>query len=177
MERSDRLRLAVFYWFGFAAIIAALAFVFLTIAGLQDDLRDANKARDALVEQVQGLGAKPVVGATGKTGARGEPGKDGINGVNGTDGSNGKDGTNGSSGKDGSNGKDGADGAAGKDGKDGADGAKGDKGDKGDTGADGPQGPAGKDGQTCPNGYSLGSAIVGTHNAMVCIQDQAFGKG
>lgn len=174
MERGERLRTAVFYWVGFASVLAALAFVLLTIAGLQDDLKEANKARNALVDQVRELGGKPVVGPAGKAGQKGDKGDPGNPGTNGINGQNGTDG------KDGSNGADGTEGAAGKDGKDGATGPQGEKGDtgpKGDTGAQGPQGEKGADGQTCPDGFTLGPAIVTGHNALVCIQNQGFGKG
>jgi len=180
MERSERLRLAVLYWTGFIAVLTALAFVIFIITGLQDDLRDANKARNALVDQVRGLGATPVVGPAGKNGAKGEPGtngKDGSNGQPGANGINGKDGSDGTDGKDGAAGSSGKDGANGKDGATGPQGPQGDKGDAGATGPQGPPGEKGNDGQTCPEGYSLGTAILGNRNALVCIQDQTFGKG
>lgn len=51
---------------------AAIAWILLSVQGLQHDLRTSNEARDALARQVQSLGEKPVAGPPG---SRGEPGQ------------------------------------------------------------------------------------------------------
>jgi len=66
-RRGDSLAL-------FAAVVlgGALAWILLSVQGLQDELRTSNDARDALARQVESLGEKPVAGPPG---SRGEPGK------------------------------------------------------------------------------------------------------
>ncbi|HEY6116967.1 MAG TPA: hypothetical protein VI172_13515, partial [Candidatus Dormibacteraeota bacterium] len=76
---------------------AMLAWILLSVQALNDDLRAANQARDALAAQVQSLGGKPVAGppgsrgepgqsVTGPTGAKGEPGSVGPSGPSGAPG-------------------------------------------------------------------------------------------
>ena len=57
-----------------AAVVlgAAIAWILLSVQGLQHDLRTSNEARDALARQVESLGEKPVAGPPG---SRGEPGQ------------------------------------------------------------------------------------------------------
>jgi hypothetical protein len=57
-----------------AAIVLglAVAWIILSVQNLQEDLRLSNEARDALAQQVESLGQKPVAGPPG---SRGEPGK------------------------------------------------------------------------------------------------------
>lgn len=131
------------------ALGAAFAWILLSVQGLNDDLRAANEARDALASQVQGLGGKPVAGPPG---SRGEPGAS----VIGPSGSPGPTGPPGASGKPAptltpSPGAPGASGAPGKPGADST--AAGPAGPPGQPGADstvpgpaGPAGPAGQDG-------------------------------
>lgn len=134
----------------FAAIIlgGAVAWILLSVQGLQNDLRTSNDARDALAQQVESLGEKPIAGPPG---SRGEPGKavvgaQGPVGPAGPSGAPGKaaptitpspgpPGPSGASGADstvpgptgpaGQNGQDGENGSAGQDGQDGQDGQNG----------------------------------------------------
>ncbi|MFF1334665.1 collagen-like protein [Streptomyces sp. NPDC058298] len=143
-RRGDSLAL-------FAAVIlgVALAWILLSVQGLQDQLRTSNDARDALARQVQSLGGTPVagppgsrgepgktvIGAPGPSGPPGQPGKPaptitpspGPTGPAGPSGAPGADSTVpgpvGSTGPTGPAGQDGADGAAGQDGSDGSNGA------------------------------------------------------
>lgn len=144
---------------------AVLAWILLSIQSLSNDLRTSNEARDQLARQVQQLGAKPVAGPPGSRGepgptVTGPPGEQGIPGqdstVPGPAGSPGKDSTvPGPAGPPGAAGINatGAPGPAGPAGAPGADstvpGPTGPKGDQGEPGRDG------RDGQTCPDGYSL----------------------
>jgi hypothetical protein len=66
-RRGDSLAL-----FAAVALGVALAWILLSVQGLQDELRTSNDARDALAKQVQSLGGTPVAGPPG---SRGEPGK------------------------------------------------------------------------------------------------------
>lgn len=61
-------------WAMAAAVIlgAAIAWILLSVQGLQNELRTSNHARDALAQQVESLGEKPVGGPPG---SRGEPGR------------------------------------------------------------------------------------------------------
>jgi hypothetical protein len=142
-ERRHR-RGDVLTWAGALLLGAALAWIVLSIQGLNHDLRVSNEARDALARQVQGLGETPVAGPPG---SRGEPGESVI-------------GPSGEPGRDGRDGVDGKDaptitpspGPPGKDGKDGADSkVPGPTGAVGPPGADstvpGPSGPPGADGR------------------------------
>ena len=139
-----------------AALIlgAALAWILLSVQGLQHDLRTSNEARDALARQVRSLGEKPVagppgsrgdpgqaaVGARGPTGPPGPPGKPaptltprpgptGPPGPSGAPGAPGADSTvpgpTGPAGQDGAPGVDGQPGQPGEDGADGTDGQDG----------------------------------------------------
>ncbi|GAA0554755.1 hypothetical protein GCM10010390_66080 [Streptomyces mordarskii] len=171
----------------FAGLLAAGMIAFLS---LTKDLADANRARDQLAAQVQGLGASPVAGPPGSRGTPGDvgpsgpPGPPGPTGSPGSDGTDGKDGKSGdpggpgpsgspgSAGKSGVNGVDGqngADGAAGPVGPVGPQGSQGEQGPKGDTGDRGPAGPAGPN---CPEGYSL-QAPSYDPDALVCRRDGA----
>lgn len=169
VARRDTLRMTLLYWACFLSALVSLVWVAYTIAGLRQDLKEANSARNALVEQVKALGENPVVGPEGKAGPVGPAGKDGTNGRDGWNGSNGRDGAdgiNGSNGADGQAGRDGSDGQAGTNGKDGSKGDPGPTGPQGPRGSDGPAGPRGDvgpqgdPGPTCPTGYSATIANV-----------------
>jgi hypothetical protein len=119
---------------------AAIAWILLSVQGLQHDLRTSNEARDALARQVQSLGEKPVAGPPG---SRGEPGK----AVVGARGPAGPAGPPGASGKPGptitpSPGPTGPTGPAGPTGPPGADSTI--------PGPTGPAGPAGQDATGAP---------------------------
>lgn len=161
-RRGDALAVA-----GALLLGAVLAWIVLTVQSLNDDLRTANAARDALARQVQDMGGKPVAGKPGSRGEVGQPGERGPRGERGPQGPAGDDGADGKAGKAGSAGKAGA---AGEAGQPGSDGVPGQQGPQGEPGPAGPQGPAGeqgppgadgrdgtdgRDGQTCPDGYSL----------------------
>lgn len=124
---------------------AAIAWILLSVQGLQDELRASNEARDALARQVQSLGEKPVAGPPGSrgepgqavVGARGPSGPPGPAGPSGkaaptitpSPGPTGPPGPSGAPGADstvpGPTGPAGADGASGAPGKDGSDGKNG----------------------------------------------------
>lgn len=124
---------------------AAVAWILLSVQGLQDELRASNEARDALARQVQSLGEKPVAGPPGSrgepglavVGARGPSGPPGPAGPSGkaaptitpSPGPTGPPGPSGAPGADstvpGPTGPAGADGASGAPGKDGSDGKNG----------------------------------------------------
>jgi len=140
---------------GVVAAVGVLAWIVITMQGLSHDLRSANAARDALAQQVQGLGASPVAGPPG---SRGEPGPAvvGPSGPAGSPGAAGRAGTSaspvpGPSGPAGRAGSPGADstvpgptGAAGAPGADST--VPGPKGDQGVAGVDGAPGKDGTDG-------------------------------
>ena len=167
------------FWLAAALGLAAFAFVVITMQGLAHDLRAANEARDALASQVQRLGEKPIAGPPG---SRGEPGRS----VEGPPGPQGEKGDPGepaptitpSPGPSGPPGKDGAPGAGST--------VPGPQGPAGPPGADstvpGPAGPAGedgrdgRDGQTCPDGYSL-QPPKEDPDALVCRRDAAPAPG
>lgn len=175
----------------FAAVGAVLlglllAGIFFSIRDLQHELIVANGARDALAQQVQGLGATPV---GGKPGSRGDIGPSGPSGPPGPTGSTGPRGPTGKTGATGSTGKTGvkgvsATGSPGQDGTDGSDGSSGvagpagPQGDPGPAGAqgeqgpEGPQGPQGDPGPQCPDGYSLQTPSWDA-DALVCRRDSA----
>ena len=168
-----------------AAIVlgAALAWILLSVQALNDDLRAANQARDALAAQVQSLGGKPVTGppgsrgepgpsVTGPTGANGEPGSTGPSGPPGVPGKDGTPGTPGASGKPGAVGAIGPTGPPGAVGPAGPQGDPGPAGPQGEPGPAGPAGADGHDGQTCPDGYSL-QAPSYDPDALVCRKDGA----
>lgn len=158
-----------------------LAGIFFSIRDLQHELVAANNARDALANQVQGLGATPVAGEPGSrgdigpigpsgppgppgpsgrpgpVGPTGQPGNDGTNGVNGVS----ITGSPGPAGANGSNGSDGSTGAAGPPGPPGA------QGEPGPAGAQGEMGPPGPAGPSCPDGYTL-QAPSWDPDALVC---------
>lgn len=161
------------------AVIGALlaGAALFTVQDLAEELREANHARDALAQQVEALGGKPVAGPPG---TRGEPGKP-VPGPAGPPGPVGPAGLPGEAGPAGSPGPSGSPGPAGADavsspGPAGADGAAGPPGPQGEPGPAGPAGPAGadgrdgtagRDGQTCPNGYSLQTSPLDP-DALVC---------
>lgn len=140
----------------------AIAWILLSVQGLQNDLRTSNDARDALANQVETLGEKPVAGPPGSRGDAGEPGaaKQGPRGPAGQTGPSGKAaptvtpkpgpaGPAGAPGDDstvpgptGPGGQD-ATGAPGADGKDGQDGVNGQDGADGSDGSDGQNGQDG----------------------------------
>lgn len=72
MTRAERRRGDLAAAVGVLLGVTVLAWLVITMTRLSDDLREANAARDALAEQVQGLGAEPVAGPPG---SRGEPGE------------------------------------------------------------------------------------------------------
>lgn len=179
-RHSDRAR----PWLGnvltlLGAVLAGAAI--LTVQDLASDLRDANRARDQLAQQVERLGASPIAGPPG---SRGEPGE-GAAGPTGPAGRPGPPGPVGPTGPTGRPGDDGvgSPGSAGPTGAPGADGqtVTGPAGPKGDTGPGGPPGAAGepgkagadgRDGQTCPAGYSL-QPPLSDPDALVCRRDGA----
>jgi hypothetical protein len=163
--------------------VALLAWVVITMQQLAHDLSASNRARDALAQQVQQLGASPVAGPPGSRGDPGISGQPGPSGPEGPPGPSGDPGAAGSPGTPGANGvsvtgSPGSPGAAGTNGADGPTGAPGPAGPQGDPGPAGPQGPAGVDGkdgasgQTCPDGYSL-QPPADDPDALVCRRDGA----
>lgn len=172
-RRTDlRFALAVLVAFG------VLVWVVVTMQQYGDDLRTANEARDALAEQVEQLGGKPVAGPPG---SRGEPGA-GQRGPKGEPGDRGSPGPSGPPGDDGEPGDDGI-GTPGPSGVPGDPGVPGDSvvgpaGPQGEPGPAGPQGDRGedgsdgRDGQTCPDGYSL-QPPADDPDALVCRRDGA----
>ena len=166
---------------------AVLAWIMLSVQGLNRDLMAANRARDALARQVQALGETPVAGPPGSRGepgrsVTGPPGPAGPPGAQGDPGVAGPSGPPGPSGVAGRDGKAGVDGTAGSAGEPGAVGASGppgpagEQGPQGATGPAGPQGPAGPAGErgpagpACPDGYSL-QAPSYDPDALVCRRD------
>lgn len=123
---------------------------------------------DSIVQGVPG-----VPGVAGPPGAPGVPGPSGPPGPSGAPGSPGPVSTvPGPAGPAGMAGAQGIAGTPGVDGKDGAPGTPGAPGKDGAPGPAGPAGPAGRDGQTCPDGYSLQPA-VDDPDALVCRRDGA----
>jgi hypothetical protein len=166
---------------------AALAWILLSVQGLNNDLREANAARDALARQVQGLGGTPVAGppgsrgepgesVTGPPGAAGEPGPSGPPGPSGSAGAAGKNGADGSAGATGAPGATGPAGAVGPQGPQGEAGPAGPQGEQGPQGEAGEQGPAGPAGPPCPDGYSL-QVPDWDPDALVCRRDGAPDPG
>jgi hypothetical protein len=166
------------------ALLAGAAL--FTVQDLAHELRESNAARDALAQQVQQLGGKPVAGPPG---SRGEPGES-VPGPSGPPGPPGPASTvSGPPGPPGVSGKPaptltpapGPPGPAGATvtGPPGADstvpgpgGPAGPAGPPGPAGKDGADGKDGRDGQTCPEGYSLQPA-KGDPDALVCRRDGA----
>lgn len=140
---------------GVVAAVAVLAWIVITMQGLSHDLSQANAARDALAEQVQGLGASPVAGPPGSrgepgpavVGPSGPPGATGPSGAAGSPGPTGPAGKTGSVGASGTPGPSGSPGAAGTDGQSGVQGEPGPAGPQGDPGPAGPAGADGTDGK------------------------------
>ena len=160
---------------GLTALLLLLFVSWLSVqvVTLSDELKAANRARDALAAQVESLGQKPV---SGPPGSRGEPGQSivgpsGPPGPVGPPGEPGDDatGTPGQDGRDGAAGPSGAPGEAGQDGAS-VTGPAGPPGPQGQPGPAGPQGEPGADGQTCPDGYSL-QPPPGDPDALVCRRD------
>jgi hypothetical protein len=182
-ERRHR-RGDVLTWAGALVLGAALAWIVLSIQGLNHELRVSNEARDALARQVQGLGEKPVAGPPGSrgepgvgvTGPPGRPGRDGLDGADGADGSPGPSGSPGRAGKDGADGQAGEPGAVGATGPAGPPGPQGVPSPAGPQGEPGEDGADGRDGQTCPEGYSL-QAPSYDEAALVCRRDGAPDPG
>jgi hypothetical protein len=160
--------------------ITLLAILAVWVQDLASDLKVSNAARDALAQQVQQLGAKPVAGPPGSRGAPGLVGPSGPPGPTGPPGPSGSPGKPGRNGKDGSDGTNGADGVSvtgspgiqGPPGPAGPMGPQGPAGPAGPAGADGKDGTDGKNGQTCPDGYSL-QAPSYDPDALVCRRDGA----
>jgi hypothetical protein len=183
-----RRRADVLYAAAVIACLVALAWVVVTMQQLGHDLRTANSARDALAQQVQSLGGKPVSGPPGSRGAQGEsvvgpPGEKGDPGPSGPTGPVGPTGKAGAKGTDGAGevgptGEPGTDGQAGTDGQTvtgpagpqgdpGPAGPAGQPGADGKDGTDGTDGRDGTDGQTCPDGYTL-QPPADDPDALVC---------
>jgi hypothetical protein len=182
---ADR-RTDVMFAAGVLLALGVLAWVVFTMQRMAGDLSASNRARDALAQQVQGLGASPIAGPPGSRGEPGVPGATGI-GPSGPPGSPGMPGVPGADstvpGPAGPVGSPGpistVPGPAGADGKPGADstvpGPKGDQGAQGEpgpAGATGPAGADGKNGQTCPDGYSL-KPLPGDPDTLACRRDGA----
>ncbi|MFI6653283.1 collagen-like protein [Streptomyces sp. NPDC050529] len=138
----------------FAAVV--LGVVVTAFVVLNNDLDEANKARDALARQVQSLGEKPVAGPPGSRGEAGETviGQSGPPGPTGSPGPTGPSGkpaptitpSPGPTGATGPSGRPGADSTApGPSGSPGQD-ATGAPGTNGQNGADGQDGTDGQDG-------------------------------
>jgi cbb3-type cytochrome oxidase subunit 3 len=138
-----------------------------TIAALGDQADDNARDAQRLAEQVEQLGAEPVVEPP-TVGERGERGEQGDRGPRGETGPAGPTGAAGSTG---------AQGPAGVDGQPGADGAQ------GPIGPPGPEGPAGEPGPTCPAGYTAQSRrydptpVPGDEETWwVCVADLPVGE-
>lgn len=169
MTAATRRAWAGLSWLALAAVVAAVAFVFLRVVQLRDDLDAAEQARRddraAIAALSEGLrreqdaavaaGQQPaapspeeLVAETpelirGETGPEGSPGPAGPRGPIGPGGPAGPAGTAGPAGQPG---------AAGPAGPQGAAGPPGPQGDTGDTGDPGPAGPAGPQGEPGPSG-------------------------
>jgi type II secretory pathway pseudopilin PulG len=143
------------------------------IDALATSATDNHATAQKLYDQVIKLGGIPAVqppavtGVAGPQGATGPQGPPGPAGPTGPSGPSGAAGQSGAAGAAGAQGNPGAAGAAGADGSTGA---------TGPAGPQGSQGPAGPAGPTCPDGYSLGPAIIvspdgSTHQGLACIQN------
>jgi len=171
---GERVRSAVTVWVLFIVLLAGMTWIAFIIAGLRDDVATERSARNALVQQVKGLGEKPVVGPAGPQGTNGKDGTNGVSGVNGADGSDGDDGN------DGQPGAAGADGKPGRDGQPGAIGEKGATGERGETGATGPVGPTGPTGATgdpgpsCPTGYTVTEKVIEGEDTIICVKTKTL---
>jgi hypothetical protein len=176
VERTDpsASRRWIWSWIAAAMLAVCLAgggWYFAERIGQLQDQADANASdARALADQVEGLGAEPVVDPpAAEQGPRGEPGADGADGGDGRDGVDGEDGQPGPTGPTGPPGPDGppgADGTNGVDGASGVDGANGPPGPAGEPGPAGPAGPPGPQGEPgeqgppgpiCPDGYTASS--------------------
>lgn len=170
-----------------AAIVfgIAMAWIVLRVQDLTSDLQTQYVARDALAQQVERLGGKPIAGPPGSRGESGQTvrGPQGPKGDAGEPGSPGPSGTPGDAGDNGQTGRNGADGVGetGPSGAAGVEGAAGPPGPAGEAGPAGPQGEQGppgadgtdgRDGQTCPDGYSL-QPPADDPDALVCRRDGA----
>lgn len=165
LSRSAKLRLGISYWASAAAIFGIVGWSTVTVVGMQNDLKQAEKDRSALSQQVKDLGGTPVAGprgSTGRDGRDGDTGPTGATGASGRDGQTGAAGSNGTDGKDGSDGKPGADGKPGTDGRDGVDGAQ------------GPQGEKGDPGPTCPEGYEPDYTTYMFKQVIICTKSETI---
>jgi len=146
----------------FTAVAAAIglfiggfmAFVLLSVHELSNQVAEARGDRDALIRQVEDLGAKPVVtpkpgeqGPRGEPGSAGQPGPRGEQGPRGPQGLVGPQGLPGPVGQQGPQGLPGLIGEQGQTGDQGEPGERGPVGERGPAGQQGEQGPAGQDGQ------------------------------
>jgi len=157
-------------WFWVATIAGAIAtsIVVVMLLGLSDRTADrarrneeriaaAETAVAALADQVESLGAEPVVTPEDIDGNNVVT----IPGPEGPSGRDGRDGLPGAAGPAGPPGETGATGAAGESGAAGAAGATGQAGEQGAEGPTGPQGPPGPPGSTgCPEGFSLTDVVI-----------------
>lgn len=139
-----------------------LAWVGITLHGLTSDLRNANDARDALAQQVQRLGEKPVAGPPG---SRGDPGRAGERGARGREGKSGRSGEKGERGGEGPSGKPGDRGGKGDPGDKGDPGRQGEAGQNGREGKPGSTGPAGERGPSGSNGRDGANGADGKDGA------------
>lgn len=184
MKRHRRTRTDPVMLFLGVVLALALAYTWWSVTQLGHDLRNANRARDALAQQVVRLGGKPVAGPPGSRGTPGQAGLRGPEGPPGEPGPAGSPGPSGSPGKNGADGKTGSPGvgqtgAAGQNGQDGAVGPAGPQGEPGPAGPQGEPGPAGADGKDgadgttqCPAGYSW-QAPASDPDALICRRDGA----
>lgn len=148
-------------------VAGGMAVLAVLVVHQSTQLDQANRARDALARQVEGLGATPVAGKPGSRGDVGPSGPPGPRGSRGEPGPSGSPGNDGKTGKTGSAGQPGPTGSPGAAGQAGAVGEKGEPGPAGPAGPQGDPGPAGPQGEkgdkgdtgapgpACPDGYSL----------------------
>ena len=147
--QSARMMKGTAYWSSVVVLFGAFTWGAVAVSDLQEDFDQATRDRDALSDQVRGLGGTPVAGPQGE---RGTDGRNGLNGDAGPVGPQGSPGPTGASGRPGSDGDDGQDGTDGQDGADGPQGDTGPVGPAGPQGPTGPQGPQGEQGEQGPEG-------------------------
>lgn len=139
------------------------------VNSLADQVAQSRGERDALFDQVNSLGVKPVVtpqagergppgdmgppGPVGDPGPQGLPGPRGPVGPTGPQGEQGDDGEQGPPGPQGEPGQPGEVGPTGPPGPQGEPGPQGDTGEPGPRGSPGPTGPQGPPGPVCPEGF------------------------
>lgn len=182
---DHRSRLPVFHVLvivGAVLIAAWLSGTTWLVSSLAGQVAQSRGERDALFDQVEGLGVKPVVtpepGERGPPGDMGPPGPRGLTGLTGERGPTGSRGPPGEPGETGEQGMQGEPGETGPQGPEGPPGAQGEPGESvtgppgppGEPGADstvpGPAGNDGVDGQdgapgpACPDGYEPTESMI-----------------